>query len=198
MAGNGKDLGQIHLDYEAWLLVCWFVCFILPCTYLSTYFSPSRLSVTANSVAVPDSATEQGKNKPDSHLPSGTSPRGGPWCVFANTVLDFKSWRAWVCLQLAFVFLNIFTARCPCHQRNIPWARRFEIQNIWHTCALIRRKHILTRKKTDFSTTSLNWGFFNCLVQPCSDRQAFQKPDEIRAQLNYFILGSVSFPGSEQ
>lgn len=130
------------------LAACLF--FVLPFPYSSIYSPPGRPLVTANSVAVPDSATESGKHKSDSQLPSGTSSGGRPRCVFANTILDFRSWRASVGLQLAFVFLNICMARCPCHQRNIPWACWFQIQNIWHMCALLRCKHILARKRFIF------------------------------------------------
>lgn len=151
MTVNGKGLrSQIHLAYETSLLV---VFLILPFTYSLIYSSPNRLLVTANYVSDPNSATKESKNKSDSHCPMKLSLVRDQDVSLQTQFLtsSHKGLQCFLCWLL--YFLNIFMARCPCYQRNVPWS---QIPVSWHVCAQVTCTHIHTCKKMYFSTTLLN------------------------------------------
>ena len=135
----------------------------------------------------------ESKDKPRA-MASGIQSAGEPRCFFANTVQDLSVLSAGLCI-LSRLLWQVVPAIRGIRQKHIDY--RYELSGTYvHTLHAHIYTLTHTHTKISFPPTLLSYFSSYCLARQYSDMQAFQKSDKIPAQLNYFILHSVSVPGN--
>lgn len=184
-SGLDRSLLFQHLTYVVLLLIL----SVLPFIRLLIYASSSKLLIPVSYVSDTLAAAEERKD--GQPLPS-TIQSGGETrmllCKHNSWLRVTKNWRissACLGILLYFPWQFVFATR-GIHCLHAECRVEFGMGMCMYTPV-----HTHTPRFIFFSTLCICFSFFYLLRQ-CSDIQVFQKPDSIHAQLNYFILHSVS------